>query len=225
MNGYIIHHDKEENKPHYHFAAHTENGMTISAFAKSQNIQEHLVQQIDDEEGTVAYYEHADNDSKAAGKHPYKLEDGEGDLKDYLVEMRAKMKKRHKRVSTYEEAGTMSNLLKWLDDQEMVSVREIVDFAINGGFYDVLRRNWSIIGSLCKEHNAQWDRQAVYEEQLSTDITERICNSWTQGLAVKKQFAEINPKLTAQYEAEKLRYEESVRMVNEFVREMMATKK
>lgn len=223
VNGYIIHHDKDDSKPHWHFAAHTDNGMTISAFAKSQGIKPNLVQQIDDEEATVAYFEHADNTSKEAGKAPYKIEDGEGKLKNYLVEMRTKMKKRLKRISTYQEQNTMADVLAWIEQQEWINVRDIVKLAIDGGWYDVLRRNWSIIGALCREHNDEYDRKSVFAGSLATDITERLCDTWTRAEGIKMQLIEngVSKKVLERYTADQLAYEASIKQMNDSIKEML----
>lgn len=228
IDGYIIKHDKEENKTHYHFLAHTDNGMTISAFAKSQGIKANLVQQIDDEEATIAYFEHADNASKEAGKKPYKLEDGEGNLKQYLVDMRTKMKQRLKRISTYEEAGTMANFVAWLDEQtDYVQVKTVVNMALEGKWYDVLRRNWSIIGSLCREHNDTLNAQNAYVEQVAGEISERLCDAWTRATGIKTMLCEmgVSKQAVEQYTRDQMAYDASIKLMNEQLQDMLRSNK
>lgn len=224
IKGYAIKHD-EDGKEHYHVIVKIDNGQTISAFRKKFGEIGHLWQVAEDTEALAAYYEHDDTKSEEAGKAKYKLSDGFGSLKDKMVLIRQKMKVRQRRISTAQESATMADVLVFLDGHDdYITVRQMVELAITGGWYDVLRRNWSIISMLCKEHNAQYDRQTVFNETLSRDITERIMETWTNALGVKEQFAEVNPKIWEAAIAERVKYETSVKLLNEQVKESLNIK-
>lgn len=223
QDGFCILHDKDEAKPHYHTVYQIKNGKTLSAFRKSMAEIGHLFQAVDNEDGLVIYFEHSDMESVEAGKKPYEIKNGFGTLAEHYVKLRKQLKNKLKRISTQEEAKTIADFCAYLDaNDKMLSIRSVVDLALAGGWYDVLRRNWTIIASLCKEHNAAYDRKTVYEEQLSQDITERIASAWTSALGVKQQFAEVNPALIAQAEAAKLEYQASLDLLNETVRSIIS---
>lgn len=224
QDGFCILHDKDEAKPHYHTVYQIKNGKTISAFRKSMGEIGHLFQAVDNEDGLVIYFEHSDKESIEAGKKPYDIKNGFGSLAEHYTKLRKQLKNKLKRISTQEEAKTIADFCMWLDaNDKMLSIRSVVDLALAGGWYDVLRRNWSIVASLCKEHNESFDRKQVFESALAQDISERIMETWTNALGVKMQFAEVNPKLIAEAEAAKLEYQASLDLLNEAVRSMISS--
>lgn len=145
-----IYHDRDENKPHYHFVVHFENGRFPQAVCKRLGVSTQWVQQPRSEIGVEQYLTHDTKAARKAEKFIYPA-----DAIECLNGYEYKAEEQLKTVDTLTIANEMFALM-----QGCKSYHEFVAGCLANNYYGELKRSSYIWGTLWNEH-----KQGAYSGQ------------------------------------------------------------
>lgn len=145
---YILHDrdlDEEGNlkKPHYHFIIRFCNQRFLSPVAKELQIQENYIQCCSSFASQSCYIIHIDEPLKAQ----YLAEEVEG---NNLTEFYEAIEKKQN-----VEAFKVQKIIEYIHNHELLSYKQLVLWCCSNGFFDVLRRCYSIIKDIKLEKDGK----------------------------------------------------------------------
>lgn len=160
MNMYdyaIILHDKDYNengeikKPHYHAIIQTKNAVWNTALSLKIGIELNLIQNCRNLELALNYLIHFNDDSK----YQYDINEVSGSLK-------SKLEKQIINDGVSEDDKVLM-FIEYLNNTNDFSLKSMVKFACDNGYYDVFRRSGIIFIKLLEEY-----RQTHYNDSQRT---------------------------------------------------------
>lgn len=143
---YILHDkdtkdDGELKKAHYHFRIFGENQKTISAWAKTFQVEEYQIETLDNKKRAIRYLVHFDSPSKYA----YNIEDIVTNIQD---------------INTYfddskqDEYLQLKEICRYIDNiKGYCYFFDVKNFVLNNNYWSSYRRYYSIIRDLIQEKN------------------------------------------------------------------------
>lgn len=134
-----IFHDKDENKPHYHFQLYFTSQRYINSISKEFDVPTNLITIIKDKKKAIQYLIHLNDDSK----YQYSIEDicSNFNIDIYFSNKNVEM-------------DDISSIIDYIDNQHcIIYYYNLMTFVLKNSIWSSYRRNYSIIKDIVQEHN------------------------------------------------------------------------
>lgn len=134
-----IYHDKDNNKPHYHFQIYFTSQRYISSISKEFNIPDNLITIIKDKKKAIQYLIHLNDDEK----YHYSFDEINS---NFNIEIYFSNKS--------VEMDDISLIIEYIDSQsDIIYYYNLMSFVLKNSIWSSYRRNYSIIKDIVQEHN------------------------------------------------------------------------
>lgn len=150
----------EIKKPHWHVVIHFNNAKWNTALSEDLSITENYIEECRNLNRSLAYLIHYYDEEK----YQYSIDDVEGSLRKRLVE--------YIKNDDKTESEKVIEILKFIDEQDdELSVSDLIRYCSSIGYWDVLRRASSLFIQYLTEHNNMISK---FKEIREVNIIERL---------------------------------------------------